>query len=280
MNITITDFWTRLSNSYEYKDFTIKSDWYSSQQNSIYLGKGKGYIYTERGNQLAVVLVDDTFYLDFAFAQYTKPVIEQQVWILNCIEETAVDYKIEFVSLWEKFKLPTAEQLNAFAQVYKEQLLNPVVEVPVVTTSQSQVEDYAHSVEELGLSTGLSETDLHPRSRNLSEYIEWNQAFIHSTLNDEEVLHHSTVIHNYHNPVVQSVPVVEDLNDITVLHDYEEALRLLVDNTDIPESDLIPTLSEDLDEYVESIESFSLSREEIQEYATIVYNYHHRFDSQ
>ena len=194
MNITITDFWTRLSNNYEYKDFTIKSNWYSSQPNSIYLGKDKGYSYTERGTQLVVVLVDNTFYLDFAFAQYTKPVIEQQIWILNCIEETAVDYKIEFVSLWEKFKLPTAEELNAFAQVYKEQLLNPVVEVPVVTTSQSQVEDYAHSVEELGLSTGLSETDLHPRSRNLSEYIEWNQAFIHSTLNDEEVLHHSTVI--------------------------------------------------------------------------------------
>lgn len=279
MNITITDFWTRLSNSYKYEDFTIKSDWYSSQANSIYLGKSKGYIYTEQGNQLAVVLVDDTFYLDFAFAQWTKPVIEQQIWILNCIENPTVEYKIEFVSLWEKFNLPTPEQLNAFAQIYKEHLLNPVVEVPVVTTSQSQG-DYDHSVEELSLSTQLGEQSL---LRNitmpLSEYVDSMLSMSHIRLNNDDVVHHATVIHNHHHSVHQSTTATvrntaEDL--------YNESLQILVEASGINEPSILPEEGEDLPTYVSSMlrvfdeNLYDITNEEITTHATNVWTWHTR----
>ena len=197
MSISLTDFWIKRppSLNYTYDNFTIKSNW-SCSTNSIYIGQGKSYVHTENGYQLIVVLVDNTFYLDFAYTSYTRDVIEQQIWILNCIENPTVEYKIEFVSLWEKFNLPTPEQLNAFAQMYKERLLNPVVEVSAIEDTSIH---YTEALNFLRLSTGLGEVELcRNMGTSLSEYLYYITNFIH-TLSNEDVVQYATIIYNHHN---------------------------------------------------------------------------------
>jgi len=257
--IDITDFWINRPTTTSTNNFSILSDRWCSLNNCT-IGNGKAYYYNGLVDkqQLKCIVIDDTFYFDFS-ANSIVDVIKQQMWILKHTKN--VDYKIEFVCLWEMFKLPTIEQLNEFAKIKQE----IVVPEPVTQLAQSE---YANSIEEMRLSTGLSETDLHPRNRNLSEYIQWNQAFIHSRLNNEQVLHHSTVIYNYHNPVVQAVHVAEPNSE------YTEARDLLMEYSNMTSSDLNPALGESLADYIESLEGeVELPYNDILHYGTIVYNY-------
>lgn len=77
-------------------------------------------------------------------------------------------------------------------------------ELPIteITITQAQV-DYTNSIEEIRLSTGLTERhQLNQIALPLSEYIDLMLRLTHTRLNEERVIHHATVIHNYHHPVV------------------------------------------------------------------------------
>lgn len=259
--IDLTDFWINRPTITGTNNFSILSDRWAELSNCR-VGNGKAYYYSGLVDkwQLKCIVIDDTFYFDFS-ANSIVDVIKQQMWILKHTKN--VDYKIEFVCLWEMFKLPTIEELNEFAKIKQE----------VVVPDQSTVDQYNHSIEEMRLSTGLSETDLHPRNRNLGEYIEWNQDFIHSRLNSEQVLHHSTVIYNHHNPVVQSQvqSTTENL--------YNESLQILMEASGMNEPTILPEDSEDLNTYIGSInrlfdEDQDINYEDVTRHATNVYNHH------
>lgn len=115
MNIGITDFWTsNQKQSYLFQNFTILSD-YVEGVNRCYLGKNRCYAYNNELSkyQLYCIVVDDTFFIDFACPDNVKNVVDQQLWIFNHVKRF---YKVEYVSIWEKFNLPTVEQLNEFAK--------------------------------------------------------------------------------------------------------------------------------------------------------------------
>jgi len=135
------------------------------------------------------------------------------------------------------------------------------------------------------LSTGLNENDLHPRNRNLNEYIEWNQSFIHSTLSSQEVQHHSTVIHNYHHPVVEEVAVARQVpyvpENALAEELYTDSLQVIVNAAGMGIDELLPEEDESLERYIESIasvteEEHDLSLESVTYHATNVYNWHNR----
>jgi len=263
--IDLTDFWINRPYIGSSNNFTILSDtWYSL--NNCTIGNGKAYYYNGLVDkqQLKCIVIDDTFYFDFSANPITD-VIKQQMWILKHTKN--IDYKIEFVCLWEMFKLPTIEELNEFAKIKQE----------VVVPEQSTVDQYIDSVEEMRLSTGLpEELQIRQIALPLSEYLDLMLRMTHTRLNTDAVIRHATIIHNYHNPVVQAVPVVEDLTaSVLPSMDYENARHSLTDFSALTLSDLAPEPDQSLADYIESLESeVELPYEDILHYGTIIYNHH------
>lgn len=65
-------------------------------------------------------------------------------------------------------------------------------------------DEYSKSVEELGLSTGLNERDLLANiAIPFEDYVNLMRRLTHTRLTEYGVIHHATVIHNYHNLVVE-----------------------------------------------------------------------------
>lgn len=253
MNIGLTEFWIKNSPRplRNCSNFSILSNWYVNFS-SCYYGNGKVFRYQDgvKKYQLSCIAIEDTFYLDFS-AAHLKDNILQQMWILK--HTTGIEYKLKMKCLWEFFNLPTVEQLNAFAKVKVEQ---PVI--PQVSNN------YAFSVEEMRLSTGLSEELLIRQiALPLSEYIDLMLRMTHTRLDTTGVIHHSTVIHNHHHPVVQTISL-------------DQALQELHNGTIVDEPDFTPGFEEGLNEYIDSIVNMSngtLTYEQIREYSTIVYNH-------
>lgn len=262
--IDLTDFWINRPTITGTNNFSILSDRWAELSNCR-VGNGKAYYYNGLVDkwQLKCVVIDDTFYFDFSANSITD-VIKQQMWILKHTKN--VDYKIEFVCLWEMFKLPTIEQLNEFAKIKQA----VVVPEPV---AQSTVNQYTHAVEEMRLSTGLNEAMLHPGGTTLSQYLASNTSLIHMHLTNDEVIAHSTVIHNHYNPVVQ--PQVQS----TTENLYNESLQILMEASGMNEPTILPEDSEDLNTYIGSInrlfdEDQDINYEDVTRHATNVYNHH------
>ena len=258
MNITLTEFWTESFDLSSSNGFHILSDKFTNLSASI-LGKGKVYIRGERNlYQLKCIVLDGIFFVDFSCPDTVKNTILQQMWILKHV--TGVDYYIHYTCLWEKFKLPTAKQLNEFAKV---------VEQPVTPEVLSSETDYATSIRELSSSTRLGENSLLRNIRlPLSEYVDLMLRMQHSVLDTTGVIHHATVIHNHHNPVVRRE---EDL--------YNDSLQILMDATDMEESAILPEDGEALNTYIGSINRLleddqDINFDDVTRHATNVYNYH------
>ena len=262
--IDLTDFWINRPTTTGTNNFSILSDRWTELSNCR-VGYSKVYYYSGLVDkwQLKCIVIDDTFYFDFS-ANPISDVIKQQIWILK--HTKGIDYKIEFVCLWEMFKLPTIEQLNEFAKIKQE----------VVVPEQSTVDQYNHSVEEMRLSTGLGEgSQLLNIHYSLSEYIDLMVRMNHTRLNANAVIRHATVIHNYHNPVVQSQvqSTTENL--------YNESLQILMEASGMDEYEytILPEDHEDLNTYIGSInrlfdEDQDINYEDVTRHATNVYNYH------
>ena len=250
--IDITDFWINRPTTTGTNNFSILSDRWAELSNCR-VGNGKAYYYNGLVVkwQLKCVVIDDTFYFDFSASPITD-VIKQQMWILK--HTKGIDYKIEFVCLWEMFKLPTIEQLNEFAKIKQE------VVVPVAVVQS----EYDNAVEEMRLSTGLSESNqLNNIRLPLSEYTDLMRSMYHTRLSNEGAVNYATIVHNYHNPVVQPISL-------------EQALQELHNGTRIDEPDFRPSHNETLSQYIESIVNLSngiLTNEQLREYSTIVYNH-------
>jgi len=266
MNIGLTDFWIDRPYISNTDNFSILSAKYCSL-NNCHLGNSKAYYYSGLVDkyQLKCVVIDDTFYLDFSANQITDQ-IKQQMWLLK--HTKGIEYKIEFVCLWEMFKLPTVEQLNEFAKIKQE------VTIPTLTVRPAQAE-YEHAVNEMRLSTGLGE-GLQVRNTNLplSEYVERMLSMYHSRLSRENVVRYATVVHNYHNPVVEEVQTQNSDEDL-----YNESLQILVEVSGMNELSIFPEDNESLNTYITSInqlvdEDQDISFEDVTRHATIVYNYH------
>lgn len=260
--IDITDFWINRPTTTGTNNFSILSDRWAELSNCR-VGNGKAYYYSGLVDkwQLKCIVIDDTFYFDFSANPITD-VIKQQIWILK--HTKGIDYKIEFVCLWEMFKLPTIEQLNEFAKIRQE------VVVPGVGSSQSE---YDNAVEEMRLSTGLGERQqLNNISLPLSEYTYLMRSMYHTHLSNEGAVNYATIIHNYHNPVVQSqIQSSEDL--------YNDSLQILMEASNMDEHTILPEDSEDLNTYINSInrlfdEDQDINYEDVTRHATNVYNYH------
>lgn len=272
--IGLTDFWIDRPHCTGTNNFSILSDKWCSLNNCT-IGNGKACYYNGLVDkqQLKCIVIDDTFYFDFS-ANPISDVIKQQMWILKHTKN--IDYKIEFVCLWEMFKLPTIKQLNEFAKIKQE----VVVPTPIVRTRQ---EEYEHAIEEMRLSTGLDErSQLLNIHYSLSEYVDLMLIMSHNRLNAASVRHYATIIHNYHNPVVEEV--VEASSDTTTgQEEYDEALSELLEYLDIEPSDILPLSTSSLEEYLEYLsenvlvdgtgETF-INIDTLDHYGTIVYNYH------
>ena len=151
--------------------------------------------------------------------------------------------------------------------------------------SESQLA-YNIAIEEMRLSTGLGE-ELQVRNTNLplSEYVDRMCSMYHSRLNRDAVVRYATIIHNYHNPVVEEVAEItgEVLATTTDQEEYNEALTELLENLNIDPSDILPLPTSTLEEYLDYLsdnvlvdgtgETF-ISIDTIDHYGTIVYNYH------
>ncbi len=262
--IDITDFWINRPSTSGTNNFSILSDRWAELSNCR-VGNGKAYYYSGLVDkwQLKCIVIDDTFYFDFSASPITD-VIKQQMWILKHTKN--VGYKIEFVCLWEMFKLPTIEQLNEFAKIKQE----VVVPNPVVQSAQSE---YDNAVEEMRLSTSLSE---HSQVRNihfsLSEYVELMRSMYHTRLSNEGAVNYATIIHNYHNPVVQ--PQVQSSEDL-----YNDSLQVLVEASGMNEATILPEDNELLETYIDSLSELDyndegITYEEVVRHATNIYNYH------
>ena len=264
--IALTDFWINRPSTSGTNNFSILSDRWAELSNCR-VGNGKAYYYSGLVDkwQLKCIVIDDTYYFDFS-ANSIVDVIKQQMWILKHTKN--VDYKIEFVCLWEMFKLPTIEELNEFAKI-KQEVVVPLA-VAVVQPTQSE---YDNAVEEMRLSTSLSE---HSQVRNthlsLSEYVELMRSMYHTRLSNEGAVNYATIIHNYHNPVVQSqIQSSEDL--------YNDSLQILMEASNMDEHTILPEDSEDLNTYIGSInrlfdEDQDINYQDVTRHATNVYNYH------
>jgi hypothetical protein len=115
MNIALTEFWIDRPFTTSDDNFTIFSErWQSFSR--VYYGFGRALIHNNKIGlyQLSCVVLDDTFYIDFSATQL-KDFIAQQIWILK--HTKGIEYKIKFTCIWEKFNLPTVEQLNDFAKL-------------------------------------------------------------------------------------------------------------------------------------------------------------------
>ena len=257
--IDLTDFWINRPTTTGTNNFSILSDRWTELSNCR-VGYSKVYYYSGLVDkwQLKCIVIDDTFYFDFS-ANPISDVIKQQIWILK--HTKGIDYKIEFVCLWEMFKLPTIEQLNEFAKIKQE----VVVPEPVVQS------EYDNSVEEIRLSTGLTEgLVLHNIHHSLSEYIDLMLRMTHTRLTDAGVIRHATVIHNYHHPVVNQEPDEQQ---------YRDALEVLMEASGMDEPTILPEDNEDLNTYIGSInrlfdEDQDINYEDVTRHATNVYNYH------
>lgn len=265
--IDTTDFWINRPYISNTNNFSILSDKWCNLNNCT-IGNEMAYYYNGLVDkqQLKCIVIDDTFYFDFSASPITD-VIKQQIWILKHTKN--IDYKIEFVCLWEMFNLPTIEELNEFAKIKQE----------VVVPDQSTVDQYAHAVEEMRLSTGLDERyQLSQISLPLSEYIDLMLRMTHTRLNTNGVIHHATVIHNYHHPVVQAVPPISE--DLRLFND---ATSRILEFSNLEPDQLMPVFGEDFDAYLDRLveneelndldEPF-LPFSSLEEYATIIYNYH------
>ena len=261
--IGLTDFWIDrpyISNS---NNFSILSDKWCNLNNCT-IGNGKAYYYNGLVDkqQLKCVVIDDTFYLDFSANSITG-VIKQQMWILK--HTKGIDYKIEFVCLWEMFKLPTVEQLNEFAKIKQE------IVAPQIPSRPTQSE-YERAIGEMRLSTGLhEELQLRNIHFSLSEYVDRMCSMYHSRLSRESVVRYATIIHNYHNPVVEEVSSEES--------QYQDSLNFFTRSTGLPESGILPEDDESLETYIDSLggldyDDTGITVEDITRHATIVYNYH------
>jgi hypothetical protein len=239
--------------------------------NNCTIGNGKVYYYNGLVDkyQLKCVVIDDTFYFDFSANSITD-VIKQQMWILK--HTKGIEYKIEFVCLWEMFELPSVEQLNEFAKVKQK------IAVPIFSE-----ELYHQAIEEMKLSTGLGESSLHPRGRTLEDYLELMASLIHTRLSSESLVHYATIIHNHHYPVVEEVITTEEvremMSEIALVPassaSYNEAVDSLVIHSNMSSSDIVSRTDEDLSDYLASLEAeVELPYEDIDYYGTIVYNYH------
>lgn len=265
--IGLTDFWINrpyISNS---NNFSILSDRWCSLDN-CHLGNSKAYYYSGLVDkyQLKCVVIDDTFYIDFSANQITDQ-IKQQMWILK--HTKGIDYKIEFVCLWEMFKLPTIEQLNEFAKIKQE------VVVPTPTVQA----EYEHAINEMRLSTGLTEgLVLHNMHLSLVEYVDLMLSMGHSRLNAASVRHYATIIHNHHNPVVEEVATTLVPPSTA---SYNEAVDSLVTHSNMTSNDLIPGADETLSDYLASLEAeVELPYEDIEYYGNIVYNHYREVESE
>lgn len=139
--------------------------------------------------------------------------------------------------------------------------------------SEAQAE-YEHAVNEMRLSTGLGE-ELQVRNTNLplSEYVDRMCSMYHSRLSRESVVRCATIIHNYHNPVVEEVITTVLVPASTA--SYTEAVDSLVTHSNMTNNDLIPRADETLSDYLASLEAeVELPYEDIEYYGTIVYNFH------
>ncbi len=115
MNIALTEFWTDRPFSTNEDNFTILSErWQSFGR--VYYGFGRALIYNNVvcKYQLVCILVNDVFHIDFS-ATHINEFVEQQLWILK--HTKGIEYKTKFVCIWEKFNLPTIEQLNDFVKL-------------------------------------------------------------------------------------------------------------------------------------------------------------------
>ena len=247
-------------------NFSILSNWYVNFS-SAYYGNGKVFRYQDgvKKYQLSCIVIEDTFYLDFS-APHLKDNILQQMWILK--HTTGIEYKLKMKCLWEFFNLPTIKQLNEFAEIKQE----------IVAPTPTVQSEYEHAIEEMRLSTGLTEgLVLHNMHLPLAEYVDLMVSMRHSRLNAASVRHYATIIHNYHNPVVDEVIDTHTQNSDEDL--YNESLQILVEVSGMNEPSILPEDNESLNTYITSInqlvdEDQDISFEDVTRHATIVYNYH------
>jgi hypothetical protein len=267
MNIDLTDFWIDRPFYSNTNNFSILSDKWCSLKNCTIVN-GKAYYYNGLVDkyQLKCIVIDDTFYFDFSANSITD-VIKQQMWILK--HTKGIEYKIEFVCLWEMFNLPTVEQLNEFAKIKQETV------IPQVSSRPTQAE-YDNAIEEMRLSTRLSErSQLLNIHYTLDKYVDLMIRMTDTRLNDTGVIRHATVIHNYHNPVVE-LPVVSQEPDE---QQYRDSVEFFTESTELSESGILPEDDESLEIYINSLSELdyndeAITHEDIVRHATIVYNYH------
>jgi len=181
MCIALTDFWTSsIKKNYTFENYTILSPFFEFIGATVGNNKVMSWNEEVKQHQLYCVVIDNTFFIDFACPQSVREVIDQQLWILS---HTHGKFNVEFVCLWEKFNLPTPEQLNEFARRKPDTIV---------------VSEYSKAIVEMSLSTGLEEDSI---LRNihlpLENYVDLMCSMLHGTLNNDLVVHYATIIHNH-----------------------------------------------------------------------------------
>lgn len=328
---------------------------YSSCDNSDYIGSPRVRSFTsrillgdnklyERYNGLWVlksVLVDNTLITDYSFE--AVDILEEQILILSAFDKVVT---IQFETLWEYFKLPSVAELNKISKQLTDRKIegyhNPLkatyytllddgktvlsfedweVEMNTLHTKwlfcersrltdsgydKDTIEDYlsnrtfkeflkkfyddgiqfySKEVEEvdvttpeytealnfLRLSTGLGEVELCRNMRSgFNNYIDYIINFIH-TLSREEVVQYATLMYEYHMGKLEEALVTATVQSDS---EYTEARDLLLANSVITSSDLNPSPTETLTDYLQSlVGEIEMPYNDILHYGTIVYNY-------
>lgn len=247
---------------------------YSSCDNNDYIGSstvrvfssyyllGCNRLYSNQGGYwvLKAVLVDDKLVTDYSFEDIK--ILDEQILILSAFDRAVT---VQWETLWDYFKLPSMAELNEISRKLTDRKIecynNPLKTI-----------DYKHAVDEMRLSTGLSE-ELQVRNTNLplAEYVDRMCSMYHSRLNRESVVRYATIIHNYHNPVVEEVSSEES--------QYQDSLNFFTQSTGLLESGILPEDDEILETYINSLSELDyddtgITVDDITRHATIVYNYH------
>lgn len=139
----------------------------------------------------------------------------------------------------------------------------------VISEVQSE---YEHAVNEIRLSTGLGERDqLRQVELPLSEYVDRMRSLYHTRLTSEGVARYATIVHNYHNPIIEEVSSEES--------QYQDSLNFFTQSTGLLESGILPEDDEILETYINSLSELDyddtgITVGDITHHATIVYNHH------
>lgn len=163
--------------------------------------------------------------------EFTTP---EKVYYYKCIDReifngTYDEWIVEMDVLFEKWKdcerVRLAERGHTTSQIeyhledktisaFRRQYANDQITFYVSQKTSEQTDlskhDYSFSVAEMGLSTGLNERYLLTNiALPLSEYIDLMLRMTHTILDTTGVIHHATVIHNYHR---STQPILTDVD--------------------------------------------------------------------